>query len=175
MNKLTALTVAFCPVLAFAQQVGGQEAFVKQQAFAEMQRVSGQVDVLQNNFEALEQRVGKIEGNGEAKSLRVEIDALKNAVAELRREIAAQRGEIVKDLTGRISKMQKDLTPPAPPPPPPPKPKVIPPHKEYVVTSGDTLSLISQAFGTTVAKIREMNGLKSDNLRVGQKLMIPKN
>ena len=40
--------------------------------------------------------------------------------------------------------------------------------------SGDTLSLVAQAFGTTVAKIKEMNGLKNDNLRIGQKLNLPK-
>ena len=64
------------------------------------------------------------------------------------------------------------------PPPPPPKPTVtkivIGPHQEYTVQSGDTLSLIAQAFDTTVAKIKVMNGLKNDNLRIGQKLKLPK-
>ena len=39
--------------------------------------------------------------------------------------------------------------------------------------AGDTLSLIAEAFGTTVPKIKEMNGLKSDMLRIGQKIMVP--
>ena len=51
---------------------------------------------------------------------------------------------------------------------------VIGPHQEYTVQSGDTLSLIAQAFNTSVSKIKEMNGLKSDNLRIGQKLNLPK-
>ena len=47
------------------------------------------------------------------------------------------------------------------------------PHREYVVEKGDTLSLISQAMNVPVRKIKEMNSLKNDNLRIGQKLMIP--
>ena len=154
---------------AFGQ---GKESFLQQQAYAEMQRVSGQVDVLQNNLGDLQRRVGVLEGGGDSKGIRQEIDALKAAVSDLRRELQNMRGEIVKDLSGRIAKIQ------AATPPPPPKPTVtkvvIGPHQEYTVQSGDTLSLIAQAFDTTVAKIKEMNGLKSDALRVGQKLKLPK-
>ena len=42
------------------------------------------------------------------------------------------------------------------------------------MVAGDNLSLIARAFCTTVDKIKEMNSLKSDNLRIGQKLMVPK-
>ena len=148
-----------------------REDFMRQQAFAEMQRVSGQVDVLQSNLHELQNRVGRLEGGGDTRGIRQEIDALKAAVADIRRELQAQRGEIVKDLTGRISKMQQQTVPP---PKPVEKKVVIGPHKEYVVQSGDTLSLIAQAFNTSVQKIREMNNLKGNNLRVGQKLNVPK-
>ena len=64
---------------------------------------------------------------------------------------------------------------PAPAPQPAPsKPKVIGPHLEYEVVAGDNLSIIAHAFGTTVEKIKEMNSLKNNNLRIGQKLMVPK-
>lgn len=43
----------------------------------------------------------------------------------------------------------------------------------YVVQSGDVLGIIAQKHKTTVAKIKEANGLKNDNIRVGQKLVIP--
>jgi len=154
-------------VAAFGQ---ARENFMQQQAYAEMQRVSGQVDVLQANLSDVQRRVGKLEGGGDARSMRQEIDALKAAIAELRREMQALRGEIVKDLSGRIAKMQTS----APAPKPVEKKVVIGPHQEYVVQSGDTLSLIAQAFNTTVPKIREMNNLKGDSLRVGQKLNLPK-
>jgi len=164
--------------MAFAQQ-GAQGNFMQQQAYDEMRRVSGQVDILETNLSDLQQKVRKLEsgaGNTSDKDLRAEIEALKSSVAELRRQMARQREEIVQDLTARLSKMQKQMTPP-----PPPKPTVttktieIGPHKEYVVQSGDTLSIIAQAFNTNVAKIKEMNSLKSDNLRIGQKLKVPAN
>ena len=167
-KTMMVLGLAACAT-AFGQ---GREDFMRQQAYAEMQRVSGQVDVLQSNLSELQNRVGRLEGNGETQGIRQEIESLKAAVADIRRQLQNQRGEIVKDLTGRISKMQQQVAPPAPRTVE--KQVVIGPHKEYTVQSGDTLSLIAQAFGTTVAKIKEMNGLKNDNLRVGQKLNVPK-
>ena len=87
------------------------------------------------------------------------------------RQLGSQREEIVRDLSGRIAKIQP---PPAPAPRHETRRTVIGPHNEYVVEAGDTLSLISQATGVPIRKIKEMNNLKNDNLRIGQKLMLPK-
>jgi len=158
-------------VVAWGQ---GREEFLRQQAVAEMQRVSGQIDVLQNNFDDLARRVARLEsGGGESRQLRQEIDSLRATVAELRRQLESQRGEIVRDISGRIAKMRT---------PPPPQPEkrtvrrtvVTAPHYEYVVKNGDSLFLVAKAFNTSPQKIREMNNLKSDHLRVGQKLKVPK-
>ena len=46
---------------------------------------------------------------------------------------------------------------------------------EYAVRSGDTLWLLSRRFGTTVDTIKNLNGLTSDRLDVGQILLIPRN
>lgn len=154
----------------FAQ---GRDEFLRQQAMAEMQRVSGQIDVIQNNFDDLARRVSRLEaGGGETQSLRQEINALRGTVAELRRQLENQRGEIVRDISGRIAKMQ--------PPPPPPQEKrtvrktvVTAPHYEYTIKNGDSLFLVAKAFNTSVQKIRDMNNLKNDNLRVGQKIKVP--
>lgn len=168
---ITALSLtSLLPLISFAQQSGGREAFLQQQAFGEMQRVAGQVDTLQNNFDNLSSRVSRLETKGSGdQALRAEIEALKAAVAELKREIANQRSEIVKDLSGRIARMQpkSDSTSQ------PRKVVINGPTCTYTVQGGDTLSLIAQAFKTTVSKIREMNGLKNDNLRIGQKLIVP--
>ena len=44
---------------------------------------------------------------------------------------------------------------------------------EYVVAQGDTLSRIASRKKSTVAAIKKENSLKSDSLRIGQKLKIP--
>lgn len=44
----------------------------------------------------------------------------------------------------------------------------------YVVKSGDSLSSIARRNGTTVAKLKAANGLKSDMIRDGRALKIPK-
>lgn len=175
-KTLKLASAAAIAAMSFAAMAQGREDFMRQQAYAEMQRVSGQVDVLQSNLGDLQRRVGKLEGGGDTRGIRQEIDALKAAVAELRRELQNQRGEIVRDLSGRIKQIQAAATPPPPPPPPQPsKPAYSGPCKEYVVEKGDTLSVIAEAFNTKVPVLRSMNNLKSDNLRIGQKILVPKN
>lgn len=44
---------------------------------------------------------------------------------------------------------------------------------EYVIASGDTLSGIAKKHNTSVTAIRRHNGLRSDTIRVGQRLKIP--
>ena len=44
---------------------------------------------------------------------------------------------------------------------------------DYTVRSGDTLWLLAQRYGTTVAEIKRLNNLTSDMLSVGQVLKIP--
>lgn len=43
----------------------------------------------------------------------------------------------------------------------------------YSVKSGDNLGSIAKRHGTTVAKLRDANGLKTDQIKVGQKLKVP--
>lgn len=44
---------------------------------------------------------------------------------------------------------------------------------EYTVVAGDCLSAIAQAFKVSIEGIKKANGLKSDLIRQGQKLIIP--
>lgn len=152
---------------AFAQS----GSFMRDQAVAEMQRVSAQVDVIASNQEELSARLRGVEAmRGEIDSLKAEISALKGAISEMRREMQSQRGEIVQDLSKKIASMQ----PPPQKPAPKAKPSYSGPCYEYTVQSGDTLSLIAKAFGTTVQKIKDVNGMKGDMLKVGQKVNVPK-
>ncbi len=43
----------------------------------------------------------------------------------------------------------------------------------YTVKAGDTLYILAKRFGTTVNQIKSYNGLKSDTVIIGQKLIIP--
>jgi len=45
---------------------------------------------------------------------------------------------------------------------------------KYVVKKGDTVERIARRYGTTVSKLKAANGLKSDLIRIGQTLKIPK-
>ena len=47
------------------------------------------------------------------------------------------------------------------------------PYIEYTVRPGDTLWLLSRRYDTTVDAIRQLNGLSSDMLSIGQVLKIP--
>lgn len=152
-------------------QSASRDAFLKEQAVAEMQRVSAQVDVLASNQEELAERLRRAESaKAEIENLRAEVAALKGTIAELRREMQGVRGEIVQDLSKKIASLQ----PPSPKPQPPKRPAYSGPVYEYTVQAGDTLSLIAKAFGSTVQKIKDLNGMKSDRLSIGQKINVPK-
>jgi len=63
------------------------------------------------------------------------------------------------------------------PPPPPPAPVAAPAAAEetttYIVQRGDYLAKISKKFNVTINSIKRVNGLKSDTLKIGQKLKLP--
>lgn len=182
---------------AAAQDTGSaRAAYQERQTLAEVPRLIQQFDQLAANQDEIVQRLLKVEsGSGAEAALRAEIESLRAEVAELkasiRREQDAMRREIVADLAKRISTLQPPAPPPAAPAPvstrppagprpapavaaQPPPPAEIGPHYEYVVESGQTLSLIAKGFDTTVQKILAANpGLKPNALRVGQKLIIP--
>ena len=171
MKRTIAAVFALCAATSFAET--GRDSFVQQQAYAAMQRITGQIDVLQSNVDDLSARVAKLEQAGtsnETEALRQRIASLESTVAALRKELSSQRGEIVKDLSSRLAKMPQAA--------PAQQTKSAEtassgPYREYVVASGDNLWLIAKAFNTTVPKIREMNGLKGDSLKVGQKIKVP--
>lgn len=166
------LLAVVAALTSFAARSQGSADFVRQQAYAEMQRVTGQIDVLQNNFDDLARRVSGLESRGESEALKADMEALRSSVAELRREMQRQREEIVKDLTKRIVKLQGAREPR--PEPSRAEPVYSGPCVQYVVQTGDSLYMIALAFKTSVAKIKEMNNLKNNNIRIGQKLIVPK-
>ncbi|MBQ1568681.1 MAG: LysM peptidoglycan-binding domain-containing protein [Kiritimatiellae bacterium] len=168
MTMLAAASVA-------APSESGRDAFVKQQAYEDVQRVAGQVDILEQNQNAIADRVAKLEKNSEIAALKAEIAALKSEIASIRKEMQSQRSAIVSDLSSRIDKQEKERRVQAEREAERQRQaeRSAGPRGTYTVQAGDTLSLIAQAFNTTVSKLRQMNGLKSDMLRIGQKLTVP--
>lgn len=144
------------------------EDFLKRQAYAEMQRVQNQMDALQSNYEGLDARLVKLEQRGgDAASFKDEVAALKAEIEALKRQLSQQREEIVNDLAKRIDRLPKASSPA-------PVAEPLGEHYEYSVKQGDTLSFIADTFGTSVKRLMQVNGLKNSNLRIGQKLKIPK-
>lgn len=168
-KNILLIAVVAMGVSALAQS-NSRDAFLKNQAYNEMMRVVRQMEVLESNFSSLSERVSKIEKGGETSALKAEIEALKAEVNRLKADMQSQRKEIVADIAKKINAVQARNASAATTT----RPAVDTSNcEQYVVQSGDTLSLISQAFGTTVRKLKELNNLKSDNLRVGQKLLVP--
>ncbi len=170
--KHALLALLVLPLSALAADTSGRDAFLRQQAYGEMTRLSGQVDALQTHFDSLAQRVSRLEGQKTSDgALRAEIASLQSAVAELKKEMRRQREEIVKDLSSRLAKMQPKASAPAAAAPR--ASSYSGPTDIYVVENGDSLYLIAKAFHTTVAVLRELNGISGDRLSIGQKLVVP--
>ena len=159
-----------------------------------MQRLSSQFDQLESRVEAISSRMNGMESSNSTRDIRAEIGAIRSELNELKRRQAAMRGEIVAELSKKMADL---IAKSAPPPPPPSRPSsssraerpqrgaAAPrdrepaptgpagPYFEHIVEPGETLSYIAKECKTTIQKIKQYSGLKSDNLRVGQKLLIP--
>jgi LysM repeat protein len=68
----------------------------------------------------------------------------------------------------QLAKELANLGGPKPAPPP------TPTGKEHVVAKGETLSAIAKLYGITVADLKRANNLTGDEIRVGQKLALPR-
>lgn len=188
MKKSSLILAAIALVAGAAQSqdmAAARAAYQQQQALAEVPRLVQQFDVLVQNQDNIVARLQRLEQPaGPDANLQAEIATLRAEVADLRAALPRLqeqiRAAVVADLAQRMAK----ITPPPPPaavsaparaaaarPAPPPS---VGFHYEWVVEKGQTLSLIAQGFDTTVQKILAANpGLKANNLRVGQKLIIP--
>ena len=168
MKKI--LVLGLCAGVSVSLFAQAKDAYLKQQAYEEVQRVAGQVDILEQNQNDLSERVGKVEAmKREIEDLKSNVAALQAQLAELKSLVSKQRGEIIAELSGVIKKAEASRPAPAPVP----VSSYTGKTEIYTVQSGDTLSLISEAFGSKISVIKDLNNLKNDNIRVGQKLRVP--
>ena len=188
-----AVVMAVASAAAFAQgpdPAAVRRAAMIEQTAAEVQRLGENFDIVSENQSKLEAKVAALEGSLKSfEDLKAEIAGLRAENERLRSQQAELRKQIVDDITAKIAKMniggsgsapsQPALRPVntagrnATPPPQPATPAQTGSGYNHIVESGQTLSEIARGYGVTVAAIKQANGLKSDNLRIGQKLFIP--
>ncbi len=174
MNRYLAFGIMACACGALSgvsAAESGRQAFLGQQAYEEVQRLASQLDALQTGQDELARRLSKVERaiseNAGESRLESEVAALRSEVNSLRARLSSQRSEIVNDLSARIAKAERAERASRP------RAAESGACGTYVVKGGDTLTLIAQACNTTVSRIKELNGLSSDRLRIGQILKIP--
>ncbi len=184
-----AAAVLFSSGTLFAQSPAsavrsGTQQLTQREAAAYMEELSGsmiqQLKAVQDENAALSQRVLALEQT--IAELADSNRTLKNELASAKRQITAisQANETtMKQISAQLDKLAS--TPAAVPASSTGKSKTsanptpidADSYQEFTVPAGGTLSAIAQACGTTVSELKRINNLKSDNLRVGQKLKIP--
>ena len=196
MNRYAvAMLVAVASAAAFSQApdpAAVRRTAMIEQTAAEVQRLGENFDIVSDNQSKLEAKVMKLEGDLKSiEDLKAEIAGLRAENERLRNQQAELRKQIVDDITAKIAKMnlgggsapapaQPSFRPvntagrnATPPPPVPSTPAPATSGYNHIVEAGQTLSEIARGYGVTVSAIKQANGLKSDNLRIGQKLFIP--
>lgn len=109
----------------------------------------------------------------ENESLRKEIARLEGLIQKLDAAREQNRRAIVEEVSKELAAFRKTMAAESSKPAPPPKP-VFEEAYEHVVKKGEYLAAIAEAYGVTVAQIKEANQLKSNELKAGQTLLIPK-
>lgn len=87
--------------------------------------------------------------------------ACENRLHELDKQLNSDMKSLKSSLQSMIALLQKDM----------PMPLVD--GKTYTVQPGDSLGLIALNHKTTVKRLKELNSLSSETIRVGQKIQIP--
>lgn len=103
-------------------------------------------------------------------------------IRELVKNDAVARDTQLRKLSGQLEKLASMPVPtvPAVTPTPAPQQSLTPvtettpeEYEVYIVEKGATLSVIARVYGVSVSEIKRANKLKSDLLKINQKLLIP--
>lgn len=183
MKKIMIVFFALCAIATLQAQQNRSSNSRNMDAARYYEEVIGnmtqQTKLLQDDNARLDSKVQEL--NRKVAEVERENQAIKREMEEIKKMLkndASSRdasNAAMRKLTDQIEKMsQTPITPPAPP-----KAKSTTGaaeagnYEEYVVSQGATLSAVAQAYGVSVKEIMRVNNLKSDRLRVGQKLLIP--
>lgn len=154
-----------------------------QQVLQDHERIVGMLEQNRQVTEAIVKRLQAVEGVAARGANAVPADAAtKGDIQALRAEIAAERRAREQAIEAVISSMSREISRAAASAAGPGGGRGagaggasanVPSQGVYTVVGGDTLSTIAQAFGVSVAALKNANGLNDDIIRVGQKLTIP--
>lgn len=150
---------------------------------AEIAQLKARVNLLQDTISEQTKQISTLNQN--IQILDQKNQNLAKEVVSLRQALNTEKRERQAALDGIVNQIGKELNKAiaaVPPPPPPPKETVDskggPPGPgtfiKYEVQPGATLNAIAQAYGVTVEEIKKANKLKSDTLKAGQIIYIPK-
>ena len=180
----TACLLAASSVLAQQSVAERRAAYQQQLAVQEVERLAGQFEVMSSNIENLSGRIQRLESRPQGDpDLKNEVAALRAGLADLKRQQASLKQEIISEISTKMAALMKQHAAPPPPPPPPQAPKgpkvpaqpqITGDYYEYVIEPGQTLSEIARVYKTTVKAIQDANGIKNAaSVKAGQKLIIP--
>jgi LysM repeat protein len=132
---------------------------------ARLQQLEVQVDSTTAARDDMYQRLDDVQAGMDAQSRRYSdrINDLEARVVAEGGEREAMRKALVDQLTKQVTQIVERHVPSQP----------AQSGYEHTVRRGETLSAIAQAYGTTIGAIKKSNRLKSDRIRVDQKLFIP--
>lgn len=155
-----------------AQRVAAQQQQLLRELEFAVQRLAARFDAVEQRQDALSARLAALErGEGRAAlATKDEVAALRTDLAALKAAQSRMRGEIVDDLSGRISAITERQA----------RAQQAAAREtrgsgySHVVEAGQTLSAIAEAYGVSVRAIMKANKIADPTkLQVGQKLFIP--
>ncbi|MDF3131182.1 LysM peptidoglycan-binding domain-containing protein [Kiritimatiellaeota bacterium B1221] len=154
-----------------AQQRAIQERQRQQQLAEQRQRVQMQLEDTDARLTESQQQVQQLRAELSSRPTHADIQTLENRIAALEQMIqrmeiqrAKDREEIVEILSQRMASVlsKQQAT------------QAASSGRTHVVASGETLSAIAQAWRVSSQSIIQANNLRNpNNLRIGQKLIIP--
>lgn len=169
---LSVLTVLFAISFTASAQQSGSSSSSNVLKYYEEQIGSlvSQMKLIQDDNSKLAAAI--IDMQKKIQSLSQSNQALAQEISTIKRQMTAD-AETRSAQLGKLEKLTREAiaTPPPAPVAQPSGPAVD--CVEYVVQAGATLSAIAKAYNVSVEDIRKTNKLSNDNLRVGQKLLIP--
>ena len=123
----------------------------------ENQAQKERIQQLQNLISAMDQRFGEMD-----KRWRARMDELHAAVEREREQRRREQEALLKGVSAEIERSSRHSAAQA-----------SGNFKTLVVQKGDTLGAIAKISGVSVEELRRVNGLKNDNIFIGQNLKIP--